>query len=173
MSAFWSAIPCTQPRRIDIRRRSAYRKDKTHDLSDFALISCRHSNPLRQALNTRDEGMHLRQATLADAPVLAEIGYLAFNKEPIDGHWFPHKDRYVDDYRRAILSELTMRLVTPGEVIMVVEIDEDDCGEPKVASKARKIVAYSVFVKHGSKPEDLANWSPDTITKSTYILMSL
>ncbi|KAK4442649.1 hypothetical protein QBC34DRAFT_224792 [Podospora aff. communis PSN243] len=114
--------------------------------------------------------VHLRQATSADAPILAEIGYRAFNQEPIDGHWFPRKDRYVEDYRRAILSELVLRLVTPGNVIMVVEVEEDgpqseaeDKNAVLVSALGKKVVAYSVFVKHGTKPEDLANWNPDTL----------
>ncbi|KAK0616686.1 acyl-CoA N-acyltransferase [Immersiella caudata] len=115
---------------------------------------------------------HLRRATPADAQVLAEIGYRAFNQEPIDGHWFPRKDRYVEDYRRAIFNELTLRLVTPGNVIMVIEIEEDGhAGRSEAEDKnailatapGKKVVAYGVFVKNATKPEELTNWSPDTL----------
>jgi GNAT superfamily N-acetyltransferase len=122
--------------------------------------------------------INLRPATPADAPILAEIGYRAFNQEPIDGHWFPRKDRYVEDYRRAILSELALRLVTPGNVIMVVEIEEDglstqseaeDKNAVLMTGAGKRVVAYSAFVKHGTRPEDLASWNPDTPMQSTYL----
>jgi len=126
----------------------------------------------------------LRQATLSDAPALAEIGYSAFGNEAIDGHWFPHKDQYPEDYRRAIASEIVTRLVTPGNVIMLAEIDEGDSYSAHVeregseitallnkTPKAKKVVGYIVVEKHGSKAEDFANWNPDTLMQSMYLLL--
>ncbi|KAK3386644.1 acyl-CoA N-acyltransferase [Podospora didyma] len=128
--------------------------------------------------------IRIRQATAADVPAIADIGFRAFANEPIDAHWFPFKGKYPQDYHRAIADEASMRMVTPGHVIMVAEIGEEADQVVVVAAAAAgtreissvnevqhqgseqgskaAVVAYAAFVKYGSAPEDLARWNPDS-----------
>lgn len=94
------------------------------------------------------------------------------------------KNLYPGDYHRAFIEEFTMRMVTPGNLIIVLEVDVGDervegrCGRKEDFDKrntadsgagqeqkrqeaddrgVRKITAYAVFVKHGPKKESLLN----------------
>ncbi|KAK3989042.1 hypothetical protein QBC44DRAFT_328285 [Cladorrhinum sp. PSN332] len=104
--------------------------------------------------------LHLRPATSFDIPTLASIGHNAFVNDPIDAHWFPLKAIYPGDYKQSFINDLELRLLTPGNVIMVVETDSPE-GIGRQDSK--EIVAYATFVKHGLNPKDYQGWNPDTL----------
>ncbi|KAK4212301.1 hypothetical protein QBC37DRAFT_425216 [Rhypophila decipiens] len=131
--------------------------------------------------------MHVRPATITDIPALADIGYKAFFNEPIDGHWFPLKEQYPHDYYRSFIDELSLRLVTPGNVTMVVELEDQDArgqrpesaasskgtaeqkNDPPNTRKTKKeVVAYLVAIRHGlsdASPKLQKKWNPDTPLK--------
>ncbi len=68
---------------------------------------------------------NIRQATSSDKAELAAIGVQAFINEPIDDQWFPLKAVfYPKDHHRAYIDEMKLRMMSPGEVIMVAEIDD-------------------------------------------------
>lgn len=110
--------------------------------------------------------MQVRRATAADIPALADVGFSAFFNSPIDAHWFPLRNKYPHDYHRWFIDDFTMRLVTPGNVIMVVEVDDTEdkshSPDPERAQTKKKLTAYVIMVKHSPDPQDLADWNPDT-----------
>ncbi|KAM7185573.1 hypothetical protein V8F33_012316 [Rhypophila sp. PSN 637] len=131
--------------------------------------------------------LQVRPATINDIPALADIGYNAFFNEPIDGHWFPFKEQYPHDYHRSFIDELSLRLVTPGNVIMVVELEDQDASQrpesaasskgtaeqkndppPNTTKTNQEVVAYIVTIRHGlsdSSPKLQKKWNPDTPVK--------
>lgn len=70
--------------------------------------------------------MHLREATLADIPRLAEIWSIAFHTDPFYDTIFPHRSEFFDDYRNMWTTKLHKRFLQLGEQYIVVETDVMD-----------------------------------------------
>lgn len=70
--------------------------------------------------------MHLREATLADIPRLAEIWSIAFSTDPFYDTIFPRRNEFLDDYRKMWTTKLHKRFLLPGEQYIVVETDVMD-----------------------------------------------
>jgi hypothetical protein len=120
-------------------------------------------------LSLLDNKMHIRPAKDDDLPKLASIGAAAFASDLIYSHFYPLRNIYPDDFCTSMLNSLRRLLVTPGGLIMVAELSEDEIlqGVGKasgVAHAKTKIVAYLTLVRFGSK-ESIAAWNPDSEEK--------
>ncbi|MCJ1466770.1 hypothetical protein MMC07_005390 [Pseudocyphellaria aurata] len=111
--------------------------------------------------------MKLRPALLRDVPTIALIGTLAFAGDPSYEHFFPRRSQYPDDFYAYLLHDYKRMLATPGQLIMVVELDELDeiDGQDTRQGERGRVVAYATFVRSGGTVEELARWNSDSIAK--------
>lgn len=113
--------------------------------------------------------MKIRPALVRDVPTIASIGTLAFAGDPSYQHFFPRRSQYPDDFYSYLLHDYRRMLATPGQLIMVVELDESDeidGQEDKRQGGRGKLVAYATFVRSGGTAEELARWNSDSNAKS-------
>jgi hypothetical protein len=73
--------------------------------------------------------MKIRPAKKFNVPAIARIGAFAFAQEPIYAHFFPLHTLYPQDFHRFFLDEAANALLSPGKVLMVVELEESDALE--------------------------------------------
>ncbi|KAE8440421.1 hypothetical protein EG329_008009 [Mollisiaceae sp. DMI_Dod_QoI] len=96
--------------------------------------------------------MKIRPAEKFDVPAIARIGASAFAQEPIYAHFFPLHTLYPQDFHRFFLDEAANALLSPGKVLMVVELEESDALESDTdfqdMQKERRIVAFATFVRY-------------------------
>ncbi|TLS26427.1 hypothetical protein PpBr36_04246 [Pyricularia pennisetigena] len=114
------------------------------------------SSVIRRSQSMATGDMELRLARRSDVPAIAAIGVKAFAKEPIYGHFFPKRDLYPGDFYRAFADEITRFLLTPGHVVIVAEVDNND-------GQGKQVAGYATFIRYGSAKE-LANWNPTSIS---------
>ncbi|KAL2008274.1 hypothetical protein VTN00DRAFT_8256 [Thermoascus crustaceus] len=67
----------------------------------------------------------LRPASRPDLPVLATIGVLAFRDTPLYAHFAPRHPQREGDFRAALLLEARTRFESPGQCVVVAEVDVD------------------------------------------------
>lgn len=118
--------------------------------------------------------MKLRPALLRDVSTIASIGTLAFAGDPSYEHFFPRRSQYPDDFYAYLLHDYKRMLATPGQLIMVVELDEldeIDGQEDKRHGERGRMVAYATFVRSGGTVEELARWNSDSTAKSMLQLL--
>lgn len=70
--------------------------------------------------------MHIREATLADIPRLAEIWSIAFFDDAFYNTIFPRRREFLDDYRNMWTKKLQKRFLQLGEQYLVAETDVVD-----------------------------------------------
>ena len=109
----------------------------------------------------------LRLAETFDIPAIAQIGSQAFLEEPIYDHFFPLRSVYPQDYYQYFVDDARKVLCSPGQIIVVAELDENTCTLQSDVSlgEKQKIVGYATFIRTGTKAE-LASWNPDSTLKS-------
>lgn len=115
--------------------------------------------------------MKVRPAVLSDCPALASVATLAFAADPSYEHFFPRRSQYPDDFYTYLLNDYKRMIVTPGELIMLVELDESDefdAQETKGQGGRGKVVAFATFVRSGATAEQLAKWNADSAAKSRF-----
>ena len=113
--------------------------------------------------------MKVRRAVSSDCPALASVATLAFAADPSYEHFFPRRSQYPEDFYNYLLHDYKRMLVTPGQLIMLVELDESDeidSPETKGQGERGQIVAFGTFVRSGATAEQLAKWNADSAAKS-------
>lgn len=90
--------------------------------------------------------LHMRVATLADIPRLAEIWAIAFLDDPFYNTIFPRRSEFMADYRVMWARKLQKRFLGPGEWYIVVEVDVVDAG----GQSRREIVGWASWKRMGS-----------------------
>lgn len=113
--------------------------------------------------------MKIRPAVLLDVPTIASIGTLAFASDPSYEHFFPRRSQYPNDFYTYLVRDYKRMLATPGQLIMVVELDESDEIEGKEDKRQGglgKLVAFATLVRSGGTAKELARWNPDSTAKS-------
>lgn len=90
--------------------------------------------------------LHMRAATLADIPRLAEIWAIAFLDDPFYNTIFPWRSEFMDDYRAMWTRKLQKRFLGPGEWYIVVEVDVVDAG----GQSRREIAGWASWKRMGS-----------------------
>lgn len=114
--------------------------------------------------------MKIRPAKLSDAPNIAKLGTRAFAQDPSYGHFYPWRQQYPEDFYQKLLYNYKLMIVTPGEVIMVVELDDEDEMESTENLKEvehQGIVGYATFRRSGGTEEEHAKWNADSTSKGT------
>lgn len=118
--------------------------------------------------------MHIRPASLADVPVLAEIGAKAFANDPIHAYLFPWRSQYPDDFYRFFEEDIRKALATVGQLVMLAEIDDTDQFPENTVSPpgdtAGRVVAYATFIRSGN-PAECALWNADSLSKSMHMII--
>jgi hypothetical protein len=70
--------------------------------------------------------MKIRRAKLSDAPAIAKVGTQAFAKDASYGHFYPWRDQFPDDFYKQLLHNYKKKMVTPGAVVVIMELDKAD-----------------------------------------------
>lgn len=70
--------------------------------------------------------MKIRRALLGEVPTIARVATEAFAKDPSYGHFYPWRHYYPDDFYVHLLHRYSGFMATPGCVIIVMELEEDD-----------------------------------------------
>lgn len=136
--------------------RSAYGK---HDFRRTTLIYiCIHSSALEILIFFHSEHceilhipltmtkLHMRAATLADIPRLAEIWAIAFLDDSFYNAIFPRRSEFMADYRAMWTRKLQKRFLGLGEWYIVVEVDVVDAG----GQSRREIAGWASWKRMGS-----------------------
>lgn len=90
--------------------------------------------------------LHMRAATLADIPRLAEIWAIAFLNDPFYNAIFPHRSEFLVDYHKMWVTKLQKRFLQPGDWYIVVEVDVVDAsGRPR-----KEIAGWASWKRMGS-----------------------
>lgn len=90
--------------------------------------------------------MHMREATLADIPRLAEIWSIAFLKDTFYNTIFPHRSEFLVDYRNMWTRKLQGRFLQLGERYLVVETDVVDTD----GQSRKEITGWASWKRMGS-----------------------
>lgn len=90
--------------------------------------------------------MHMREATLADIPRLAEIWSIAFLKDAFYDTIFPHRSEFLVDYRNMWTRKLQGRFLQLGERYLVVETDVVDTN----GQSRKEITGWASWKRMGS-----------------------
>ncbi len=109
--------------------------------------------------------MKVRQALLEEAPTIAQVGSLAFAFDPSYSHFYPWKDLYPEDFYLHLLQKYTKLMVTPGCVIMVLELEDGDVSKGEEANIG-KLIAFATFQRSGGTQEQQDRWGADSQVKS-------
>lgn len=115
--------------------------------------------------------MRVRRALSSDCPALASIATLAFASDLSYEHFFPRRSQYPEDFYNYLLNDYKRMIVTPGELIMLVELDESDeldLPETKGQGERGQVVAFATFIRSGASAEQLAKWNADSAAKSMF-----
>ena len=113
--------------------------------------------------------MRIRPALPTDIPDIAKIGTVAFADDPSYEHFFPWRSQYPQDFYLYLLHDYRKMLATPGQVIMVAEVDESNelALHDKEAGARIQMVGYATFIRSGSgTAAELAEWNADSLGKS-------
>ena len=111
--------------------------------------------------------MKIRKALSLDIPTIASIGALAFAKDPIYSHFFPHRSDFPDHFYRYLLHEYKCMMATPGQLIVCAELDAPD-ESINGSNGSQSVVGFATFIRSGTA-EEMARWNADDVFKSTYI----
>lgn len=115
--------------------------------------------------------MRVRRALSSDCPALASIATLAFAADLSYEHFFPRRSQYPEDFYNYLLNDYKRMIVTPGERIMLVELDKSDIfesPETKGYEGRGQVVAFATFIRSGATAEQLAKWNADSAAKSMF-----
>lgn len=123
--------------------------------------------------------MYLRSALLTDLPVLSNIAYLAFQNSTMYNHFSPLHSRYPVQFRKFLRDELWLRIISPRQVVIVAEMDDDDYNSmgasilentrvketSETESNKKVIVGYACWIFRADRvvPE---RWNCDTLLRS-------
>jgi len=91
--------------------------------------------------------MKLRAATLADVPAIAAISLSAFAEDPLYAHFFPFRGKHTHDYQQSFIDEATRFMLTPGHVMLVAEIYEED---PEGVAEIENTTEYNTYFNSNS-----------------------
>jgi hypothetical protein len=115
----------------------------------------------------------IREAQASDIPILAEIAYAALGGADVYKHFSPFNAFYPDDFRAALLSELQLRFVSPGQVIMVAEKDSPDPHKKGASvdpsALANRIAGFACWIRMNNA-EGIAQWNSDSLPKSSLLV---
>ena len=91
--------------------------------------------------------MHTRPATTADLSDITTSVMAAFESDPISNFLHPLRHVHPESHRKWTLNDLNMRLLAPGNVVVVAETDPED-----FRAEGRKQIAGTAFWRRwGSK----------------------
>lgn len=116
--------------------------------------------------------MKIRPATSSDLPTIASIGAKAFADDLSYKHFFPWGKEYPKDFHSYLYNDYKRMLATPGQQIMVAELDgsdEIDLNDKNKQGEVGQIIAFATFIRSGGTAAELARWNPDSAGKSTFI----
>lgn len=117
--------------------------------------------------------MRLQPATKTDLPQLAAVGAAAFAEDAIYGHFHPFPDIYPQDFYDSIFNTLHRLLVTPGALIILLELEGAELAASEYMNggnstgalpQEKRIVAYFALVRYGNE-KAVAAWNPDSEEK--------
>lgn len=90
--------------------------------------------------------IHIREATLADIPRLAEIWSIAFDNDTFYNVIFPRRVEFRDDYRNMWTTRLRRRFLGLGERYLVAETDVEEAN----GRSRKEIVGWASWFRMGS-----------------------
>lgn len=110
--------------------------------------------------------MRIRKALVEEAATISRVGTRAFARDPSYGHFYPWRDYFPDDFFLHLLQKYTKLMVTPGCLILVAELEEDDVEEGASREDIGKIVGFATFQRSGGTQEEQDKWGADSPSKS-------
>lgn len=117
--------------------------------------------------------MKVRPAILSEAPTIAKIGTSAFADDPSYGHFYPWRTQYPKDFYRHLLRKYRKNILTPGELIMVVELEDKDDLVSEKGCEAGKIIGFATLRRSGGTKQQHEKWNAESVLKSINIFESL
>ncbi|KAF2759349.1 acyl-CoA N-acyltransferase [Pseudovirgaria hyperparasitica] len=103
--------------------------------------------------------MHIRLATIADAPYAAEVSFAAYWNNELYCWLYPQRDKYPSDLIESLRIRNKIGFLSPGVVSTVAVTDENDgLGDPG------RIIGFAVWRRFGSDPE-AQKWMHDRLDR--------
>ena len=102
--------------------------------------------------------------------LFATIATQAFAHDHSYGHFFPWRHEFPQDFYDQVRNSYHWMLVTPGQLIMVLEVTSRDLPRLRdagVESHVGKVAAFATLVRSGGSFWERWRWNWDTPAKGT------